>query len=119
MRWDLGATCVASSIYAKFGLNKVANSRNLKYAAQRHDGALQAKTYRVHQKSRPCILIPSHSNLQKKGELEYWLTEHLRLNGVYWGLTALFLLGEPHALDRDETIMYVLSCQTEEGTSAH
>jgi len=55
----------------------------------------------------------------KKGELEYWLTEHLRLNGVYWGLTALFLLGEPHALDRDETIMYVLSCQTEEGTSAH
>jgi geranylgeranyl transferase type-2 subunit beta len=45
------------------------------------------------------------------------LTEHLRLNGVYWGLTALFLLGEPKALDRDEMIKYVLSCQTEEGVA--
>jgi prenyltransferase beta subunit len=63
--------------------------------------------------------MPFHSNLQKKGELEYWLTEHLRLNGVYWGLNALFLLGEPHALDRDEIIKYVLSCQTEEGAFPH
>jgi geranylgeranyl transferase type-2 subunit beta len=36
---------------------------------------------------------------------------------VYWGLTALCLLGEPNALDREETIKYVLSCQTEEGNS--
>ena len=63
------------------------------------------------------VSSPFTVDLQKKGELEYWLTEHLRLNGVYWGLTALCLLGEPDALDRDETIKYVLSCQTEEGSS--
>ena len=43
------------------------------------------------------------------------MTEHLRLNGVYWGLCALCLLGKPEVLDRDEMIKYVLSCQTEEG----
>jgi geranylgeranyl transferase type-2 subunit beta len=43
------------------------------------------------------------------------LTEHLRLNGVYWGLTALHLLGHPEALPRDETINFVLSCQNDDG----
>ncbi|OJJ42929.1 hypothetical protein ASPZODRAFT_136786 [Penicilliopsis zonata CBS 506.65] len=47
----------------------------------------------------------------RREDLEYWLTEHLRLNGVYWGLTALQLLGQPEALPRDETIAFVLSCQ--------
>ncbi|KAI9796315.1 MAG: hypothetical protein M1833_006400 [Piccolia ochrophora] len=47
----------------------------------------------------------------RKGELEYWYTEHLRLNGLYWGLTALHLLGHPDALPRQETIRFVLSCQ--------
>jgi geranylgeranyl transferase type-2 subunit beta len=47
----------------------------------------------------------------KRDEYDYWLTEHLRLNGVYWGLTALHLLGRPEALPRDETIDFVLSCQ--------
>ncbi|EEP82872.1 type II proteins geranylgeranyltransferase beta subunit [Uncinocarpus reesii 1704] len=52
---------------------------------------------------------------KRKDEYEYWLTEHLRLNGVYWGLTALHLLGYPEALPRDETIDFVLSCQHENG----
>ncbi|KKK13724.1 Rab geranylgeranyltransferase, beta subunit [Aspergillus ochraceoroseus] len=51
----------------------------------------------------------------RKDELEYWLTEHLRLNGVYWGLTALHLLGCPEGLPRDEAINFVLSCQRENG----
>ncbi|GAD96944.1 geranylgeranyl transferase type 2 subunit beta [Paecilomyces variotii No. 5] len=51
----------------------------------------------------------------RKDELEYWLTEHLRLNGVYWGLTALHLLNQPEALPRDETIDFVLSCQQDNG----
>ncbi|KAL9005981.1 MAG: hypothetical protein Q9188_001271 [Gyalolechia gomerana] len=52
---------------------------------------------------------------KRKDELEYWLTEHLRLNGVYWGLTALYLLGHPDALPRQETIDFVLSCQHTNG----
>lgn len=51
----------------------------------------------------------------RKDELEYWLTEHLRLNGLYWGLTALHLLGRPDALPRNETIKFVLSCQHDNG----
>lgn len=51
----------------------------------------------------------------RKDEYEYWLTEHLRLNGLYWGLTALHLLGRPDALPRDKTIDFVLSCQHENG----
>ncbi|KAI5302563.1 hypothetical protein KEM56_000569 [Ascosphaera pollenicola] len=47
--------------------------------------------------------------------LEYWLTEHLRLNGVYWGLTALHLMGHPDALPRHETVQSVLSCQHANG----
>ncbi|KAK6509112.1 hypothetical protein TWF481_003875 [Arthrobotrys musiformis] len=51
----------------------------------------------------------------RKDEFEYWLTEHLRLNGVYWGLTALHLLHNPTALPRDETIKFVQSCQHPSG----
>ncbi|KAI0483167.1 terpenoid cyclases/protein prenyltransferase alpha-alpha toroid [Xylariaceae sp. FL0804] len=51
----------------------------------------------------------------RKDEYDYWLTEHLRLNGLYWGLTALYLLRSPDALPRDETIDFVLSCQHENG----
>ncbi|TVY53102.1 Geranylgeranyl transferase type-2 subunit beta, partial [Lachnellula suecica] len=51
----------------------------------------------------------------RKDELEYWLTEHLRLNGLYWGLTALHLLGRPDALPRQETVEFVMSCQCGDG----
>jgi len=47
----------------------------------------------------------------RRGDYDYWLTEHLRLNGLYWGLTACHLLGRPDALPRQETIDFVLSCQ--------
>jgi hypothetical protein len=52
---------------------------------------------------------------QRKDELEYWLTEHLRLNGLYWGLTALHLLGHPEALPRGELLEFVFSCLHEDG----
>jgi geranylgeranyl transferase type-2 subunit beta len=48
-------------------------------------------------------------------EISYWMTEHLRLNGLYWGLVALHLLGHSEALPRDETIKFVLSCQKDNG----
>lgn len=52
---------------------------------------------------------------QRKDELQYWLTEHLRLNGVYWGLTALHLMNHPDALPREETIKFVLECHNPDG----
>ncbi|CAG8518352.1 4481_t:CDS:2 [Ambispora gerdemannii] len=51
----------------------------------------------------------------RRDDLEYWLTEHLRLSGVYWGLTALDLLNNVDALDREEVVKYVVSCQHENG----
>lgn len=54
------------------------------------------------------------TNLQRRDELEYHLTEHLRLNGVYWGLNALHLLGKADGLPREATIEFVLSCQDPE-----
>ena len=50
-----------------------------------------------------------------KDTLQYWLTEHLRLSGVYWGLTALHLMKHPTALPREDTISFVLSCQHASG----
>lgn len=52
---------------------------------------------------------------KKSDELEYWLTEHLRLNGLYWGLNSLHLMRRPDALPRDETLAFVLSCQQPSG----
>nr|CAG8434237.1 3394_t:CDS:2 [Entrophospora candida] len=51
----------------------------------------------------------------KKDDLEYWLTEHLRLSGVYWGLTALDLLDHVDVLNREDVVKYVASCQHENG----
>ncbi|CAG99249.1 Rab geranylgeranyltransferase BET2 [Kluyveromyces lactis] len=46
----------------------------------------------------------------KKDDLEYWLSEHLRLNGVYWGLTALYLLDSIETFNKEDVIQFVLSC---------
>ncbi len=51
---------------------------------------------------------------QSKDDLTYHLTSHLRLNAVYWGFTALYILGKPDALDREEMIEFVMSCWDEE-----
>lgn len=42
------------------------------------------------------------------------------MNGVYWGLTALCLMGRKDALPRDEMIEWVMNCWDEEvGESIH
>nr|XP_018262567.1 geranylgeranyl transferase type-2 subunit beta [Kwoniella dejecticola CBS 10117]OBR84725.1 geranylgeranyl transferase type-2 subunit beta [Kwoniella dejecticola CBS 10117] len=53
-------------------------------------------------------------NLDKRQDLAYHLTSHLRLNGIYWGLTAAHIMGQPNTLDREGVIEYVLSCWDDE-----
>ncbi|KAG2002567.1 rab geranylgeranyltransferase, variant 3 [Coprinopsis cinerea AmutBmut pab1-1] len=65
------------------------------------------------------LLVPLHvSYIQKLGQnkddLTYHLTSHLRLNAVYWGLTALAVMGHQDALNREEMIDFVMSCWDEE-----
>ncbi|KAI8066745.1 terpenoid cyclases/protein prenyltransferase alpha-alpha toroid [Gongronella butleri] len=51
----------------------------------------------------------------RKEDLEYWLTEHLRVSGLYWGLTALDLMHRKDALPRDGVVDYVRSLQRDDG----
>lgn len=65
------------------------------------------------------LLIPLHVAFiealdKKRDSLAYHLTTHLRMNGVYWGLTALEILGRPQVLDRQALIDFVLSCWDDE-----
>ncbi|KAK6453907.1 type II proteins geranylgeranyltransferase beta subunit [Scheffersomyces xylosifermentans] len=42
---------------------------------------------------------------------EYWLSEHLRMNGLYWGVTALLIMKSlDESLPRSEVIDFVFSC---------
>ncbi|CAO1613203.1 unnamed protein product [Parajaminaea phylloscopi] len=45
-----------------------------------------------------------------KSSLAYHLTTHLRMNGVYWGLGALEVMGQGHLLDSDELLTFVTDC---------
>lgn len=60
--------------------------------------------------------------------LDYWQTEHLRMSGIYWALTALLLLkpdlspaqqeeafNEASPLTRAQIINFVASCQRRSG----
>ncbi|ODV94055.1 hypothetical protein PACTADRAFT_50946 [Pachysolen tannophilus NRRL Y-2460] len=51
----------------------------------------------------------------KRDQYEYWLTEHLRLNGTYWGLMSVVLLKTPDALDKEGIIRFVMECKHNDG----
>ncbi|KAF8917068.1 rab geranylgeranyltransferase [Mucidula mucida] len=72
------------------------------------------------------LLVPLHvsyiQNLgNSKDDLAYHLTAHLRMNAIYWGLTALCIMGHKDALNREEMIDFVMSCWDDEagGFGAH
>ncbi|KAL6135301.1 hypothetical protein ACLB2K_067529 [Fragaria x ananassa] len=55
------------------------------------------------------------SKAQEKDSYESVLMEHIRLNGAYWGLTTLDLLGKLDTVDVNEVVSEVLQCQHESG----
>ncbi|CAI0460743.1 unnamed protein product [Linum tenue] len=52
---------------------------------------------------------------KRKDNFESAVLEHLRMNGAYWGLTTLDLLGKLDAVDSNEIIEWILKCQHESG----
>ncbi len=38
------------------------------------------------------------------------MTEFLRVSGIYWGLTAMDLIGQLHRMNKDEVLEFVQSC---------
>lgn len=51
---------------------------------------------------------------ENKDDLTYHLTAHLRMNAIYWGLTALCTMKQQDALDREELVKFVMSCWDDE-----
>ncbi|KAK3420566.1 hypothetical protein EUGRSUZ_G01406 [Eucalyptus grandis] len=51
----------------------------------------------------------------KRDSFESVVMEHLRLNGAYWGLTTLDLLGKLDTVDSDEVVSWILQFQHESG----
>lgn len=49
-----------------------------------------------------------------KQTYEYWLLEHLRLNGLYWGTMALATLDSLDTLPKNEVVKFVMDCFDEE-----
>ena len=54
--------------------------------------------------------------LQRKDDLVSVVMEHLRMNGAYWGLTTLDLLGKLDNVDVDKVVSWVMECQHESGS---
>ncbi|XP_076066435.1 geranylgeranyl transferase type-2 subunit beta isoform X2 [Oratosquilla oratoria] len=48
---------------------------------------------------------------KKKNDFEYTMTEHFRMSGIYWGITAIDLLGQLDSMDSGEIIAFIKSCQ--------
>lgn len=43
------------------------------------------------------------------------MTEHMRMSGMYWGLTALDLMGKLEETNRNEVLEFIAQCQTDSG----
>lgn len=68
------------------------------------------------------LRLSSCVKLQAKDTLEAVLTEHFRLSGVYWGLTALYLIGKLHIMDGEAIVKWVrsvLSLRAAVSSAAH
>lgn len=52
---------------------------------------------------------------RNKDSYEHVATEHFKMSGIYWALTALDILGHLEDLDENEIIEWVMSCQHSNG----
>ncbi len=43
--------------------------------------------------------------------MEFVATEHFWMSGMYWGLSAMYLLGRLHEMDKDAILAWVKRCQ--------
>ena len=52
---------------------------------------------------------------EQTGTFEHVATEHLRMSGVYWGLSSMALMGEEDAMGLEGIVVWVLRCQHPSG----
>ncbi|XP_049963725.1 geranylgeranyl transferase type-2 subunit beta isoform X2 [Schistocerca serialis cubense] len=66
------------------------------------------------------LLLQKHSDYiasygMNKDEYEYCMTEYLRMSGMYWGLTAIELMGNLDRMNKQEILDFIRMCQDESG----
>jgi hypothetical protein len=66
------------------------------------------------------LLTASHEDFIAKygsdpDDYEYAMSEFLRMNGIYWGVTAMDLMGRLGAMDRPGIVQFLRDCQTPAG----
>ncbi|XP_015511660.1 geranylgeranyl transferase type-2 subunit beta [Neodiprion pinetum] len=64
----------------------------------------------------PKLLIEKHGNYlasygNNKDDYEFCMTEYLRMSGMFWGLTAMDLMGQLDRMDKQEVLEFVAKCQ--------
>ncbi|KAL0049986.1 hypothetical protein WJX82_002124 [Trebouxia sp. C0006] len=84
------------------------------------DGNVRGHTTPQDLGARAQLLVEKHAAYIKKvadakDTLEAHVTEHFRLSGVYWGLTALYLMGKLDIVDGAAIVEWVLKCQHSSG----
>lgn len=52
---------------------------------------------------------------EQKKSLSSCMTEHMRMSGVYWGVTAMALIGKEHLMEPEKIVAFVLACQQDNG----
>ena len=58
--------------------------------------------------------IKTHDK-NKEEDFAYWMSEHLRVSGFYWGLCAMAGMGALDRMPRDEILSFVQSAQHSDG----
>lgn len=54
-------------------------------------------------------------DIEKPERFEYWVTEHLRVSGIYWGFVAMSMMNSLEEMDLKKAAEFVLSCQKDGG----
>ena len=68
----------------------------------------------------PALQLTKHANFlaaygTNKDDYEFCMTEYLRMNGIYWSLTAMDLMGKLSEMDRNGIIDFIKQCQHDNG----
>ncbi|XP_050389231.2 geranylgeranyl transferase type-2 subunit beta [Patella vulgata] len=82
--------------------------------------ASQMKDVEIPEKALKELLLSKHADYisaygTKKDDYEYVMTEFLRMNGIYWGLTAMDLMNQLDRMNKEEVIGFLKQCQHESG----
>lgn len=52
---------------------------------------------------------------EKFDRFEYWVTEHLRLSGIYWGFVAMSMISPQNEMNTEKAIEFALACLRDDG----